>query len=406
VIEAEDGIRLKVQQAQRDTGLSVLRNQNALLPFIPTVSAPPQSVRIIYMDTGAHLFSPLRLRDLILRNRIVVSPMCQYSSDDGFANDWHLVHLGSRAVGGAALVFTEAAAVLPKGRISPQDLGIWKDAQVEMLARIFHFIEAQGAVAGVQLAHAGRKASTGQPWKGGKPVSVPDGGWTPIFAPSALPVADGYQIPQELNQAQITEIVHAFANGAQRALQAGAKVIEIHAAHGYLLQSFLSPLSNHRTDEYGGSFDNRTRFLCETIAAVRDVWPEKSPLFVRISSTDWTAGGWTEDDSVTLACKLKRLGVDLIDCSSGGTVRGAKIPVGPGYQVPFAARIRREAAIATGAVGMITSPEQADQIVRLGQADLILMAREFLRRPYWPLDAGSALQQPVVPPPQYQRAFQ
>jgi 2,4-dienoyl-CoA reductase-like NADH-dependent reductase (Old Yellow Enzyme family) len=358
------------------------------------------------MDTGARLFSPLPLRDLNLRNRIVVSPMCQYSSDDGFANDWHLVHLGSRAVGGAALVFTEAAAVLPDGRISPEDLGIWKDAQIDMLARIFQFVEAQGAIAGVQLAHAGRKASTGQPWKGGKPVDIAHGGWAPIFAPSALPFADGYQVPQELDPVRIREITQAFANATERALHAGAKVIELHAAHGYLLQSFLSPLSNHRTDEYGGSFENRIRFLCETIAAVRQVWPEKYPLFVRISSTDWTQGGWTEDDSVALACKLKSLGVDLIDCSSGGTVRGAKIPVGPGYQVPFAARIRRDAGIATGAVGMITSPEQADQIVRLGQADLILMAREFLRRPYWPVDAGSALRQPVTPPPQYERAFQ
>ena len=252
----------------------------------------------------------------------------------------------------------------------------------------------------------GGKRAPDQPWKGGKPVGIADGGWTPIFAPSALPFADGYQIPQELNQAQIAEIVGAFANGAQRALQAGAKVIEVHAAHGYLLQSFLSPLSNHRTDHYGGSFDNRTRFLCETIAAVRDVWPEKYPLFVRISSTDWTGGGWTDDDSVALARKLKPLGVDLIDCSSGGAVRGATIPVGPGYQVPFAARIRREAEIATGAVGMITSAEQADQIVRLGQADLILMAREFLRRPYWPLQAASALGRSVIPPPQYERAFQ
>jgi 2,4-dienoyl-CoA reductase-like NADH-dependent reductase (Old Yellow Enzyme family) len=258
----------------------------------------------------------------------------------------------------------------------------------------------------VQLAHAGRKASTGQPWKGGKPVSVADGGWTPIFAPSALPFADGYQVPQELDHVRIKEIAQAFANAAQRALHAGAKALEIHAAHGYLLHGFLSPLSNRRTDDYGGSFENRIRFLCQTIAAVRPVWPEKYPLFVRISATDWTEGGWTDDESVALAVKLKSLGVDLIDCSSGGNVRSAKIPVGPGYQVQFAARIRREAAIATGAVGMITSPEQADQIVRLGQADLILMAREFLRHPYWPLEAGFALGQQVAPPPQYQRAFQ
>jgi len=376
------------------------------LLFVPPGAHPENLCELFSMETGAHLFSPLPLRDLNFRNRIVVSPMCQYSSDDGFANDWHLVHLGSRAVGGAALVFTEAAAVLPDGRISPQDLGIWKDAQTEMLARIFQFIEAQGAIAGVQLAHAGRKASTGQPWKGGKPVSVADGGWTPIFAPSAVPFADGYQVPQELNPGRIREISQAFAKAARRALQAGAKVIEVHAAHGYLLQSFLSPLSNRRTDDYGGSFENRIRFLCETVAAVRQVWPEKYPLFVRISSTDWAEGGWTDDESVALATKLKSLGVDLIDCSSGGTVRGAKIPVGPGYQVRFAARIRHEAKIATGAVGMITSPEQADEIVRLGQADLILMAREFLRRPYWPIHAGAVLHQPPVPPPQYLRAFQ
>ncbi len=348
----------------------------------------------------------MAMRDVRLRNRIVVSPMCQYSSDDGFANDWHLVHLGSRAVGGAALVFTEAAAVLPEGRISPQDLGIWKDAQTEMLARIFQFIEAQGAIAGMQLAHAGRKASTGQPWKGGKPVSVADGGWSPIFAPSALPFDDGYQVPQELDRAQIAEITQAFSGAAQRALNAGAKVVEIHAAHGYLLHSFLSPLSNRRTDEYGGSFESSIRFLCETTAAVRRVWPEKYPLFVRISSTDWTDGGWNGDDSVALAKKLKSLGVDLIDCSSGGNVASAKIPIGAGYQVAFAAQIRREAQIATGAVGMITSPEQADQIVRLGQADLILMAREFLRHPYWPLNAARPLHQKPEAPPQYGRAFQ
>lgn len=354
---------------------------------------------------NVHLFSPLRLREVELRNRIVVSPMCQYSSEDGFANDWHLVHLGSRAVGGAALVFTEASAVLPEGRISPQDLGVWKDEHVEMLARIFAFVRQQGAVPGMQLAHAGRKASTARPWEGGKPLGVADGGWTPIFGPSPLPFAEGYQTPEELDHAGLAHIRDAFAQAAKRALRAGAEVVEIHSAHGYLLHSFLSPLSNRRTDQYGGSFDNRIRFLCETVAAVREVWPEKFPLFVRISSTDWTDGGWTGEDSVALAKKLKSLGVDLIDCSSGGNVADAKIPTGAGYQLPFAATIRAEAGIATGAVGMITDPAQADQIVRLGEADLILMARELLRHPYWPLNAARPLHQKLDPPSQYGRAF-
>jgi len=346
------------------------------------------------------------MRDVLLRNRIVVSPMCQYSSTDGFANDWHLVHLGSRAVGGAALVFTEAAAVLEEGRISPDDLGIWKEAQIEMLARIFHFIEAQGAVPGMQLAHAGRKASTSAPWKGGEPLDVNEGGWRPIHGPSPLPFAEGYQTPQELGPAGITRVCEAFGQAARRALEAGAKVLEVHAAHGYLLHSFLSPLSNQRTDDYGGSFANRIRFLCDTVVAVRQVWPETYPLFVRISATDWTDGGWTGHDSVVLAKNLKSLGVDLIDCSSGGNVPNATIPTGPGYQVPFAAQIRQEAGIATAAVGMITAPEQADQIVRLGQADLVLMAREFLRHPYWPLNVASPLHQKVSAPAQYGRAFQ
>jgi 2,4-dienoyl-CoA reductase-like NADH-dependent reductase (Old Yellow Enzyme family) len=358
------------------------------------------------MHKNAQLFSPLPMRGVQFRNRIAVSPMCQYSSEDGFANDWHLVHLGSRAVGGAALVFTEAAAVLPEGRISPEDLGIWKDAQIEMLARIFRFIHARGAVPGMQLAHAGRKASTSAPWKGGKALGEADGGWSPIYAPSPLPFAEGYQIPQELDRAGIEKIICAFAHATERALSAGAKVVEIHAAHGYLLHSFLSPLSNRRTDQYGGSFGNRTRILCEVTETVRKVWPEKYPLFVRISSTDWTEGGWTLDDSVALAKKLKSLGVDLIDCSSGGNVASAKIPIGAGYQVPFAAQIRRDAEMATGAVGMITSPEQVDQIVRLGQADLVLMAREFLRHPYWPLSAAHPLHQIPDAPPQYRRAFQ
>ncbi len=345
------------------------------------------------------------MRSVQFRNRIVVSPMCQYSSADGFANDWHLVHLGSRAVGGAALVFTEAAATLEEGRISPEDLGIWKGAQIEMLSRIFNFIAAQGAVPGMQLAHAGRKASTSAPWKGGKPLGPNEGGWSPIVGPSPLPFADGYQTPRELDRGGIRQVCEAFASAAGRALEAGAKVVEIHAAHGYLLHSFLSPLSNQRTDDYGGSFANRIRFLCETTEAVRRVWPEKYPLFVRISSTDWTEGGWTGENSVALAQKLRSLGVDLIDCSSGGNVPQAKIPIGPGYQIPFAAQIRRDAEIATGAVGMITAPEQADQIIRLSEADLVLMAREFLRHPYWPLNAARPLHQTGEPPLQYGRAF-
>ena len=360
----------------------------------------------VLTDQNPHLFSSLQMREVLFRNRIVVSPMCQYSSTDGFATDWHLVHLGSRAVGGAALVFTEAAAVLAEGRISPDDLGIWKDAHVEMLARIFRFIEAQGAVPGMQLAHAGRKASTSAPWKGGKPLDTEEGGWSPIHGPSPLPFAEGYQTPRELDRAGITRVCEAFGQAAQRALHAGAKVVEIHAAHGYLLHSFLSPLSNQRTDDYGGPLANRIRFLCEAVGAVRQVWPAKYPLFVRISSTDWTDGGWTGDDAIALAKELKSLGVDLIDCSSGGNVPSTKIPIGPGYQVPFASRIRREAEIATGAVGMITAPEQADQIVRVGQADVVLMACEFLRHPYWPLDAAPPLHQKISAPPQYGRAFQ
>jgi 2,4-dienoyl-CoA reductase-like NADH-dependent reductase (Old Yellow Enzyme family) len=357
-------------------------------------------------DQSAHLFSPLQLREVHFRNRIAVSPMCQYSSVDGYANDWHLVHLGSRAIGGAALVFAEAAAVLPEGRISPDDLGIWSDAHVEMLARIFRFIETQGAVPGMQLAHAGRKASTSAPWKGGAPLDETGGGWRPIFAPSALPFDDGYQTPQELDRGGIDKVVQAFARAAERALQAGAKVVEIHAAHGYLLHEFLSPLSNRRSDDYGGSFENRIRILCQTAAEVRKVWPEKYPLVVRISATDWTENGWTEEDSVALAQQLKAVGVDLIDCSSGGNVPRARIPIGAGYQVPFAQRIREKAKIATGAVGMITEPAQADQIVRLGHADIVLMAREFLRDPYWPFHAVGPLRQAITPPVQYGRAFQ
>ena len=331
--------------------------------------------------------------------------MCQYSSEDGLANDWHFVHLGSRAVGGAALILTEASAVVAEGRISPQDLGIWKDQQIEMLAHTFRFLEAQGAIPGMQLAHAGRKASTAAPWKGGNPLGVEAGGWTPILAPSPLAFAEGYQTPQELQIDEIKRIRDAFAQAAQRAQAAGAKVIEIHAAHGYLIHSFLSPLSNRRTDSYGGSFENRIRFLSETVTAVRRVWPEEYPLFVRISATDWVEDGWAIEDSIRLARELYSLGVDLIDCSSGGILPKATIPVGPGYQTPFASRIRQEVGIATAAVGMISAAAQADHIIRSGQADVVIMAREFLRHPYWPLHAARELGHSIPEPPQYLRAF-
>jgi 2,4-dienoyl-CoA reductase-like NADH-dependent reductase (Old Yellow Enzyme family) len=315
------------------------------------------------------------------------------------------VHLGSRAVGGAGAVLTEAAAVTADGRISAADLGIYKDEHVEPLARIFRFIEGQGGVPGMQLAHAGRKASTAEPWKGGGPVSPADGGWEPIWAPSAIPFREGWQVPRALTIHGIKDIVHAFGAAARRVLDAGGSIVEIHAAHGYLLHEFLSPLSNHRADEYGGSFDNRTRIVREVVDAVRGVWPERLPLFVRISATDWTEGGWTLDDSVALAQQLETHGVDLIDCSSGGNVPQAKIPLGPGYQVPFAERIRRETGVKTGAVGLITEPHQAESILEQEQADLIIVARELLRDPYWPLHAAKALGDPMTPPIQYQRAF-
>jgi 2,4-dienoyl-CoA reductase-like NADH-dependent reductase (Old Yellow Enzyme family) len=350
------------------------------------------------------LFEPLRLRDVRLRNRIAVSPMCEYSSEDGFATDWHFVHLGSRAVGGAGLVMTEAAAVLPEGRISPQDLGMYLDAHVEPLARIARFVHDQGAVAGAQLAHAGRKASTARPWEGGGPLTLEQGGWRPILAPSALAFAEGGIVPQAMTRDDIVWAIEGFSQAAARALAAGFRVIEIHAAHGYLIHEFLSPVSNTRTDEYGGSFENRARFLREIVAAVRSVWLERLPLFVRISATDWVDDGWRLDDAVALARDLRDAGVDLIDCSSGGTVPGAAIPLGPGYQVPFAERIRREADIMTAAVGLITEPHQADEIIRQGRADLVVLARAMLRDPYWPLHAASVLDVDVEWPSQYLRA--
>lgn len=352
-----------------------------------------------------HLFSPLTVREITFKNRIAVSPMCQYSSDDGFANDWHLVHLGQRAVGGAALVFTEATAVTHEGRISPQDLGIWKDDHVEFLSRIAHFLKANGAVAGAQLAHAGRKASTAAPWLGGHSVGAADGGWKPIFAPSALPFSENAITPEALDKAGIQRIVKAFGTAARRILDSGFEVIEIHGAHGYLINEFLSPLSNHRTDEYGGSFENRMRFLCEIVEETRRVWPERLPVFLRISATDWTEDGWRPEDSASLARVVRPLGVDLIDCSSGGNMPRVKIPTGPGYQVPLAALVRCE-GILTGAVGMISSPEQADQIIRNGEADMVLLARQFLRDPYWPLHAARHLGVDVPWPNQYLRAKQ
>ena len=352
----------------------------------------------------AHLFDPLSIRDLTLANRVFVSPMCEYSSVDGYANDWHLVHLGSRAVGGAGLVLTEATAVVPEGRISPQDLGIWSDDHVPALRRIVSFIHEQGGVAGMQLAHAGRKASTRRPWEASGAVAETEGGWSNVMAPSAIPFAENYPMPKALTLDGIQNIVAAFASAARRACDAGFRVIEIHAAHGYLIHEFLSPLSNHREDAYGGSFDNRTRLFREIVAAIRSSWPKGAPLFVRISATDWVKGGWDLEQSIELARALKRVGVDLIDCSSGGTVPHAVIPASPGYQTPFAQRIRQAAEIMTGAVGLITSPVQAEQIIATGEADAILMAREFLRDPYWPLRAARELGQSVSWPVQYLRA--
>ena len=349
------------------------------------------------------LFDELEIRGATLRNRIIVSPMCEYSSEDGFANDWHLVHLGSRAVGGASVVFTEASAVSAEGRISPQDLGIYKDAHVEYLSRITRFICGQGAIPGMQLAHAGRKGSTVRPWEGSGAISESEGGWIPV-APSAIPFSDGYATPAALDLAGIRGVVKAFAEAARRACEAGFGILEIHAAHGYLLHEFLSPLSNQRTDAYGGSFENRTRLLCEVITAVRRVWPESAPLFLRISATDWIDGGWDLDQSIRLAELVRPLGVDLIDCSSGGLAPGAKIPIRAGYQVPFADEIRRQTGILTGAVGLITTAAQADVILREGKADVVLLAREFLRQPYWPLQVARELGFPCSWPAQYLRA--
>jgi len=351
-----------------------------------------------------NLFTPLRLRDVELKNRIIVSPMCEYSANDGHPNSWHLVHLGSRAVGGSALVMTEATGVQAAGRISPSDTGIYLDSHVDAWKPIVEFIHGQGALAGMQLAHAGRKGSTAEPWHGGKAVMPHAGGWIPV-APSAVPFADGYPTPRELSPTEIDEIVSDFETAAQRALRAGFQVVEVHAAHGYLLHEFYSPLANLRTDEYGGSFDKRIRLLLRVVDAVRLVWPRTLPVFVRISATDWKEGGWDLAQSVELCRRLKKAGVDLVDVSSGGNVAGASIPLGPGYQVEFASSIRRDAKIPTGAVGMITDPVQADTIIRTGQADAVFLARELLRDPYWPRRAADELGVKIKAPVQYERAW-
>ncbi len=350
------------------------------------------------------LLSPLAIRGVTLRNRIVMSPMCQYSAEEGLASDWHLVHLGSRAVGGAALIVAEATAVTRDGRISPADLGIWSDEQVEPLSRIARFVHSQGAVAGIQICHAGRKASTEPPWKGGGPLMTPgEGGWT-VVGPSPIPFREGGPVPVPLEEAGIEEVIAAFEAAARRAVTAGFRVLEIHAAHGYLLHQFLSPLSNQRDDRYGGSLENRSRLLLRVAERLRGVMPDGLPLFVRISATDWAEGGWDVDQSIQLAKWLKEAGVDLIDASSGGTLPRVSIPVAPGYQVPFARRIRHEAGILTGAVGLITEPEQANEILENGDADLVFLARELLRNPYWAFRAKRELGGIPALPVQYERA--
>jgi 2,4-dienoyl-CoA reductase-like NADH-dependent reductase (Old Yellow Enzyme family) len=350
-----------------------------------------------------HLFEPLKLRDIALPNRIGIPPMCQYSAQDGMASDWHFVHYGSRAVGGAALMIIEATAVTPEGRISPGDLGIWDDKQIEPLSRIARFSRAQGCVAAIQLAHAGRKASVGLGWQVQCALTESAGGWT-VVAPSPISFSADYAMPHELDAAGIRNVIAQFASGARRAHVAGFQIAEIHAAHGYLLHQFLSPLSNHRLDNYGGGFENRTRLVREVVTAVRAEWPENLPLLIRLSATDWVEGGWSADETVELCRTLKKLGVDLVDVSSAGLVPTAKIPAGPGFQTGFSARVRREVDIPTAAVGLITSPAQADHIVRTGQADMVLLGREILRNPYWPLAAAQELGQTTSWPQQYLRA--
>jgi len=349
------------------------------------------------------LFSRFRLRDVEFKNRIFLSPMCQYSSADGMPTDWHLVHLGSHAVGGVSLVMVEATAISLEGRISPWDSGIWTDQHAQAFKRIAAFIQEQGAVPGIQLAHAGRKASTDVPWRGDKPLSINQGGWQPL-APSPIAFAEDYPVPREMTNEDLQEVVSQFVAGAQRGMEAGFRVIEIHMAHGYLLHEFLSPLSNHRTDQYGGSLQNRARFPLLVARSVRETLPAAVPLLVRLSCTDWVDGGWDLPQSVEFSRWLKEIGIDLIDCSSAGLVPYAKIPVAPGYQAPFAAEIRSSAGIATGAVGLITDAVQAEQILSSGQADVVIIGRELLRNPYWPLHAAKTLNVDVAWPSQYQRA--
>ncbi|MDU0370631.1 NADH:flavin oxidoreductase/NADH oxidase [Hymenobacter endophyticus] len=351
----------------------------------------------------AQLFTPLQQRGITLKNRIVISPMCQYSAQDGFSNDWHLVHLGSRAVGGAALILLEATAVVPEGRITPDDLGIWHDDHLPGLRRIVEFLKQEDCVPGIQLAHAGRKASHASPWKGGQQLGPGAGGWLTV-APSALAFTPEETAPQALDEAGIQQVIEAFRLGARRAVEVGFEVLEVHAAHGYLLHQFMSPLSNQRTDAYGGSFENRIRLLLDVVAATRAEMPEHLPLWVRVSATDWMEGGWTAEDTVRLAAILKENGVDLLDCSTGGNVPKADIPVGPGYQVQFAEQVRRETGLPTGAVGLITEGQQAEQILAAGQADVILLARESLRDAYFPLRAARELGAEVAWPVQYERA--
>ncbi|MEX0773778.1 MAG: NADH:flavin oxidoreductase/NADH oxidase [Balneolales bacterium] len=353
-----------------------------------------------------NLYSNIIIKDVNSKNRLVVSPMCQYSSRDGFANDWHLVHLGSRAVGGAGIVFTEGAAVNPEGRISPSDLGIWKDEHVEELKRITSFIENQGSVPAIQLAHAGRKASTSPPFEGRRSLTDKEAGWKDVMAPSPIPIAPDQPAPKELDKKGIERVIKSFRDAARRSLAAGFRITELHFAHGYLVHEFLSPITNKRTDQYGGPFENRTRLARECITAVREVWPENLPLFVRFSMTDYVdrEPSWTFEEAIELCSQIKELGVDLIDCSSGGLVPYQKVTPASGYQTHFAAEVRRKAKIATGAVGMITSARQADHIIVTGQADLVYMAREFLRNPYFALNGASSLGQSVEWPKQYERA--
>lgn len=351
----------------------------------------------------SHLFLPLKLRDLTIPNRIFLSPMCQYSSPDSRPNNWHFVHLGARAIGGVGLIMTEATAICPRGRISPDDLGLWNDKQTEAFQPIVEFIKNQGSIAGIQLAHAGRKASVSVPWLGGQSLNAQQRGWQPQ-APSPIPFSPGYQRPQELTIEELDQIESQFAAAAQRALKAGFQVVEVHAAHGYLLHQFLSPLSNQRTDEFGGTLENRMAFPLRIAQKVRMIWPEHLPVFVRISATDWVEGGWDLDQSVEFAKCLKNLAIDLIDCSSGGLIADAIIPAKPGFQVPFAAAIKSQAAIPTAAVGLITDPEQAEQIVTDQHADAVLLGRELLRNPYWPFEAARKLKFDLKWPAQYERA--